>query len=118
MNKNTKQVKALVSRASRKGDTTIVINRPVRDWHNQDKPVFRPVTYHCASPNKEGVISQNTNRNMRMSVAKNTDSEGRKYSITRHEPISEHRPLVHKNHNYMTYRQLSKFGGETVNSQE
>lgn len=40
------------------------------------------------------VISENTRRNHKMVVFHNTDSNGKKSSITRHLPIDETRPCI------------------------
>jgi len=45
---------------------------------------------------KEIVISSNPNRNHRMVVYHNVGSDGKKYSLTRHEPIDRSKPCIRR----------------------
>jgi len=63
-----------------------------------------------AKKNTGDVISSNQYRNMQMIVSHNTDSNGRKFSVTSHEAISNDRPITFKNHHYIEdYKQPSRF---------
>lgn len=42
------------------------------------------------------IISENVRKNHRMSVYHNTGPDGKKQSITRHEPIDPHRPCIRR----------------------
>ena len=58
-------------------------------------------------PNGENVVSANPRRNMQMRIYVNEDGQGKKQSVTCHEPIDRKRFMVHQNHGYLAgqYRQ-------------
>ena len=64
-----------------------------------------------AKKRKGDVISSSERRNMEQVIIKNTDSEGREFSVTCHQPITQTRPVIFKNHAYMMgkYKQPTKF---------
>ncbi len=96
MNKNSRQIRKAVAKASKK---------------KQGPVSYNGRTFHAASPDKNGVVSTNPRRNTQMVISKNTDDKGKQYSITSHESINSKVPLVHKNHSYIKYRQTVEFGG-------
>jgi hypothetical protein len=62
------------------------------------------VTYNCAVPNKEGVVSLNPARNTQMVIYTNVGADGKRFSVTRHERINAKSPIYPKNHVYINYR--------------
>jgi hypothetical protein len=58
-----------------------------------------------AKPNGDGIISVNQKRNMAMRVYHNTDHNGKRMSITAHEPLNPGNWVTYKNHSYIEYRQ-------------
>ena len=48
-----------------------------------------------------GIVSTSPKRNMAQVVYHNVDNEGRKSSLTRHEPLDSTRYIRGKGHNYM-----------------
>jgi len=106
MNKNTRRLRKAVARASHKGQTDVEYQTPVKDYHNDKKPRFLTKRCPTATANKEGVISGNSRRNMQMVVLRNKGEDGTGFSVTRHVPITDKRPVVFKNHG-----QYKDFGG-------
>lgn len=110
-NKNTKNLRKLIRKTSKNGGAAVTIQTPAGDYHSNGGYVS--VTFPTATPNKEGVISGNKNRNTQMRVLHNSDGNC-KQSLTVHEPMDKRFPVRFKNHAYIRkterdenlYRQL------------
>lgn len=110
MNKNTRNIRAAISKASKKGNATVTFSYPVKGYFSAQNKMTNK-TFPCAVPNGDGVISANERRNTQMVVFTNVDNTGKKFSVTQHVAINPKIPVRHKNHNYLTYRQGVEFGG-------
>jgi hypothetical protein len=94
-NKNTKQLRVKIRRACKRGEETYI---------TKDGKVFP------TSRLKGDTVSQNRKRNTAMRVYKNTDANGRKCSLTVHEPMLKGEFMTFKNHKEykdFNYRQPS-----------
>lgn len=108
MNKNTRIERKAVRAQQKAGGGTVSIRRPIGGYHgatrgHQRAPesAFTNVTLHANTRGAEGVVSLNARRNMQMKVLQNQDENGRKETLTVHEPIHKREFITHPNHQYI-----------------
>ncbi len=92
MNKNQKQIKRFAQSARQKGSSTVTFRKPLPNYHSHSGNYDSFFTEATIELNPSPV---NSRRN-------NTDAQGRKFSLTTHEPIDPTRPVIFKNHSYMS----------------
>jgi hypothetical protein len=114
MNKNTRQLRKVIARASGQKKIEVEYVRPTGDYHNDLKPRLKTMRCPTAVPDSTGTVSASPRRNMRMIVMRNKGEDGRGFSVTRHVPITEGKPIVFKNHGQYKdwasgYRQPASF---------
>jgi hypothetical protein len=103
MNKNTRRNFKLVQKNANKGEYTIELGLPYTTSGGRSGSYsLKNVPFVVAQPNENGVISQNTDRNMQMKVLHNRGSGAvGNCSTTVHEPIHKGEAVrPYKNSNY------------------
>lgn len=102
MNKNTRRNFKLVQKNANKGNHTTEVQLPYTFKGGGNKYNVKNVSVVVAQPNANGVVSQNTERNMQMRVLHNRGADGvGNCSATVHEPINKNEPFkAYKNSNY------------------
>jgi len=108
MNKNTKKLRAELRAASKAGQSSFTHQKPAPNWHDLDEPRFTPQIFPTSRANREGVVSAVARRNMCERVFVNVGENGKKASVTRHEPLNDKSFITHKNHGYLEYRQPAR----------
>jgi hypothetical protein len=103
-NKNTKQMHAALRLAHRQGKPTLLWQRPVGDYHNDEHARFTFVSIPTACVNADGVNSVNRKRNSCQKLYRNQGPDQRTQSVTYHEAWVAHAPMSFPNHQYLKYR--------------
>ena len=102
-NKNTKNIRNQIRKAGRKGEDTLTVSVPVYNFHSSRE--FKNVTFPTARVRADGLVSSNRKRNLAMRVYQNKDVDGKKESLTVHEPLLKGEFIKPRSHTYITYRQ-------------
>lgn len=106
-NKNTRSLRKAIQAAGRKGAQEVSIDKPVFNYHNDNKGKFIQVNFPTARANSDGLISANKRRNMAQRVYRNSGGPSGGMSVTVHEPALRGEYVKHKNHGYIEYRQFA-----------
>lgn len=84
-NKNQKRIAALARKDARSGNQSLSLSIPSAGYHNQAKGQFAPRTI----PLLKGQDSPSRGRNMVQRTLANTGADGKKFSVTVHEPADK-----------------------------
>ena len=104
MNKNTRQLRKAISAASKKGESSVAVQKPVYNYHSRSgskESFFTSVSHPTAIRGKDGVVSSSRKRNMAMKVLLNLDERGKRASLTVHEPLDKSAYVGFKGHGYL-----------------
>ena len=104
-NKNTKVLRKRIASASRKGERSVLHDKPVYNWHSNPKKEFITQEFPTATVGGDNVVSGNRKKNLVMRVYRNKDQNGKCDSLTCHEPALKGEFIRPRNHQYLTYRQ-------------
>lgn len=104
MNKNHRQLVQKMRVAKRKGESELMVQVPVFNYHSCSGSSLSWKTFPVTRGS--GVVSKNTRRNTQERVLHNAGG-GDNSSFTVHEAISKDRPMRFKSHQYLSgsYRQ-------------
>jgi len=111
-NKNTKQLRRQIQAATRKGQDSVTIKRPVFNYHSHSgskESAFVSVTFPTARV-KGGVNSVNRARNSCQRLYLNQNAHSITQSLTAHEALDDKQPIVfpnHRNYKNWEYRRAS-----------
>lgn len=110
MNKNTKNLRNRIKKACRLKQATVEHLKPVKDYHScQSSTLFNKQIFPTAVPNKDGVVSQNLNRNSCMRVYRNYgEHKYQNTSLTVHESINGDKTTFQSKKKIESYERLSK----------
>lgn len=100
-NKNTRQLRAKIKDATRRGEDTVSIQRPVYNYHSHQgskDSAFVTVSFPTARMKGDGVNSVNKRRNSCQRIYLNRTDGGSTQSLTAHEPFLKHEPMIFPNH--------------------
>ena len=109
-NKATKALRLQIRKASKAGELEVQHLQPVFNYHscgdNDDfrahpSSFFTKVQFPTAVVGKGGTVSANQRRNMAMRVFSNKGEDGRKDTVTCHEPLVKGAFITFKNHDYL-----------------
>jgi len=88
MNKNTRHYNALASKSQKSGNGPLVVAVPIDGYHNDRSAKTKNRTMTVLSGD-----GRSEKRNMIQRVFTNTGADGKKFSVTRHEPLVAGQPF-------------------------